>query len=1294
MKKTLLIFVSLLFCAITFAQNVPQGMNYQAVARDAGGAELSNQALTIKLSLLVGSSTGTVSWQETHSVTTNNFGLFSVIIGEGTSTGSGSSATFSAVNWGSSSHFVKVELDAGSGLVDMGTTKLMSVPYALSTAGVTPTDITDNAAAIATETAARISGDSTNAAETAQVQTNLNTEAGTRATADSSIQADVNQNELDSDAADSTNAAETAQVQTNLNTEAGTRATADNNIQADVNQNELDSDAADSTNAAETAQVQTNLNTEAATRASADNLKANIASPTFTGTVTIPTGASITAPTITGAGAIEGVFTGNLTGNVTGNVTGDVTGNVTGSSGSTLGNAGTVTTNANLTGPVTSTGNATAIANGAITNDMLANGAVANLSGTNSGDQTNITGNAGTVTTNANLTGPVTSTGNATDIANGAITNAMLANGAVANLSGTNSGDQTNITGSAATVTEAAQPAITSVGTLTDLTVTNTINGSVTGNAGTVTTNANLTGPVTSTGNATDIANGAITNAMLANAAVATLSGTNSGDQTNITGSAATVTAAAQPAITSVGTLSDLTVTNTINGSVTGNAGTVTTNANLTGDVTSSGSNATTIANDAVTSAKILDATIVAADIDINAITNVKILDANVTTSKIADGNITTSKILDANVTTAKLANDAVTGDKILDGTIATADIANGAITTAKLAGSINAATATVLETARTIGGVSFNGSANINLPGVNEAGTQNTSGNAATATKIASITNTDIVQLTETQTLTNKTLSSPTITGAGAIAGVFTGNLTGNVTGNVTGSAATVTTNANLTGVVTSTGNATAIADAALSIAKTNGLQAALDLKAPLASPTFTGTVTIPTGASITAPTGLVKGDVGLGNVDNTSDVNKPVSTAGQAALDLKAPLASPTFTGALTANGTTALNDNVTVANSKTLTVGTGATSLGGTLAVTGATTLAGTLGVSGAVTLPAATTIGALSPTEIVYLSNVTSDVQTQINSNQSLSLSNAANIAGFSSANFASPTFTGTANATNLTVSGTLTGTLSGNATTSSSTSGNAATATALAAPRAINGVNFDGTADITVTAAAETLSGSALNQAITGSSLTSVGTLANLTVTNAIAGDVTGNAATVTTNANLTGVVTSTGNATAIADAALTIAKTNGLQGALDLKAPLASPTFTGTVTIPSGASITAPTGLVKGDVGLGSVNNTSDVNKPVSTAGQAALDLKAPLASPTFTGTVAIPSYADLSGTILSHANLLSGLATKPLSGITNTTIASATATGVQGSIAYDASYVYICIATNSWIRIVRAASW
>jgi hypothetical protein len=72
---------------------------------------------------------------------------------------------------------------------------------------------------------------------------------------------------------------------------------------------------------------------------------------------------------------------------------------------------------------------------------------------------------------------------------------------------------------------------------------------------------------------------------------------------------------------------------------------------------------------------------------------------------------------------------------------------------------------AATLTTARTIGGVSFNGSANIDLPGVNTAGNQDTSGNAATATKIASITNSNIVQLAASQTLTNKTIAASQVT-------------------------------------------------------------------------------------------------------------------------------------------------------------------------------------------------------------------------------------------------------------------------------------------------------------------------------------------------------------------------------------------------------------------------------------------------------------------------------------------------------------------------------------------------
>jgi len=240
----------------------------------------------------------------------------------------------------------------------------------------------------------------------------------------------------------------------------------------------------------------------------------------------------------------------------------------------------------------------------------------------------------------------------------------------------------------------------------------------------------------------------------------------------------------------------------------------------------------------------------------------------------------------------------------------------------------------------------------------------------------------------------------------------------------------------------------------------------------APLASPTFTGTVS-----------GVSKTMVGLGNVDNTSDTNKPVSTAGQTALDLKANLASPTFTG--------------------TPTLPTG------TIAVT---------------------QTAADNSTKVATTAFVRGEVTALVNS----------------------------------------------------------------------------------ATATLDTL----------GEIATALGNDANLSAT---------------------------------------------LTTSIGLKAPLASPTFTGTVTIPTGASITAPTGLVKGDVGLGNVDNTSnateraatatltnktltspvintptgivkgdvglgsvdntaDTAKPVSTIQQTALDLKANLASPTFTGTVTVPT--------------------------------------------------------------------
>ncbi len=137
MKRTLLTILSVLFCAITFAQSVPQGINYQAVARDANGDVLMNQALTIQFSVISDITTSSVSWQETHTATTNDYGLFTAIIGQGTTTSVGSSATFDVIDWGSSNHLLKVEVDYGGGLVDMGTTAFMSVPYSLN---ADPTD--------------------------------------------------------------------------------------------------------------------------------------------------------------------------------------------------------------------------------------------------------------------------------------------------------------------------------------------------------------------------------------------------------------------------------------------------------------------------------------------------------------------------------------------------------------------------------------------------------------------------------------------------------------------------------------------------------------------------------------------------------------------------------------------------------------------------------------------------------------------------------------------------------------------------------------------------------------------------------------------------------------------------------------------------------------------------------------------------------------------------------------------------------------------------------------------------
>lgn len=122
----------LLFPAFyALAQTPPQGISYQAVARDPMGDELPNTGLVVKAGIRGGSINGPLIWEEEHPVSTDEFGLFSLVIGGGISTGEGSAATFAQIPWASNSHFLNISIDTGNGVfLNMGTSQFLSVPYA------------------------------------------------------------------------------------------------------------------------------------------------------------------------------------------------------------------------------------------------------------------------------------------------------------------------------------------------------------------------------------------------------------------------------------------------------------------------------------------------------------------------------------------------------------------------------------------------------------------------------------------------------------------------------------------------------------------------------------------------------------------------------------------------------------------------------------------------------------------------------------------------------------------------------------------------------------------------------------------------------------------------------------------------------------------------------------------------------------------------------------------------------------------------------------------------------------
>lgn len=138
------IYLFLLACVLSISSLMaqsPEAFNYQAVLRNASGQVVANQSVVVRISILTSSAQGSTAYAELHNVSTNDYGLFSLQVGEGTV----DAGSFTTIDWGGAVHYIKVEVDPAGGLnfVELSTTQLLSVPYALHAKTVDDKDDAD-----------------------------------------------------------------------------------------------------------------------------------------------------------------------------------------------------------------------------------------------------------------------------------------------------------------------------------------------------------------------------------------------------------------------------------------------------------------------------------------------------------------------------------------------------------------------------------------------------------------------------------------------------------------------------------------------------------------------------------------------------------------------------------------------------------------------------------------------------------------------------------------------------------------------------------------------------------------------------------------------------------------------------------------------------------------------------------------------------------------------------------------------------------------------------------------------
>ena len=127
MKKLItILFLIILFNA--FSQS-PESFNYQAVIRNSSGDIISNQTIGMQFRILSGIASGNSTYQETFTIETSSNGLVALQIGSGSTV----SGDFASIDWGNGPFFLEtsIDLNGGNSFEVMGTSQLVSVPYAL-----------------------------------------------------------------------------------------------------------------------------------------------------------------------------------------------------------------------------------------------------------------------------------------------------------------------------------------------------------------------------------------------------------------------------------------------------------------------------------------------------------------------------------------------------------------------------------------------------------------------------------------------------------------------------------------------------------------------------------------------------------------------------------------------------------------------------------------------------------------------------------------------------------------------------------------------------------------------------------------------------------------------------------------------------------------------------------------------------------------------------------------------------------------------------------------------------------